>query len=289
MTGIKVWNPLGAPSERRCWRAIRAVSSVATLACGAAAFTHSSLGLCASSMQTITIEDPRPIDEALQVLQPKYGHVVTYEDPPYSYEGDLRDVTEANAKSPSHGVRTLIPVGGSVNVTVPASGSDTGTLDSALRQLLQSHAALQRGGHFRFQEKDGVFHVIPTEVRDRNGNWQTLVPLLDSRITLPNLPDANGAVMLNAICDAVSKASGVRVMVGLMPVNILLQHRGALEANNETARAVLLRALRLCSTSLSWSLLYDAGLKMYFLNIRLIDVATLSQTPAGGQGALFQR
>jgi hypothetical protein len=233
-------------------------------------------------VQTVTIEDPRPIDEALQMLHPKYGRVVTYEDPPYTYEGDLKDVTEATsgANSRSQRVRTLIPIGGSVSINVPDSGNDSHALGSVLSQLLQSHAALQRGGHFRLQEEDGVFHVIPTEVRDRNGNWQTLVPVLDSEITIPKLTDANGIEMLNAICDAVSNASGVRVLAGTMPQNILEHHRGDLQANNEVARTVLLRALKLSSSSLSWSMLYDAALKMYFLNVRPIDVLTV---PPGSQ------
>jgi len=122
--------------------------------------------------------------------------------------------------------------------------------------------------------------VIPTEVRDRDGNWQTLVPVLDSEITIPKLTDANGIEMLNAICDAVSNASGVRVLAGTMPQNILEHHRGDLQANNEVARTVLLRALKLSSSSLSWSMLYDAALKMYFLNVRPIDVLTV---PPGSQ------
>ncbi len=236
---------VASKSASRTGRNRRATSSITTLICGIAAVIQSTSGLCAPPVQTIRIEDPRPVDKALQTLQSKYGYVVTYEDPPYAYEGDLKDETEATggSNSRSQRVRMLVPIGGSVSLSLPPSGSDSRTLGPVLSQLLQSHAALQNGGHFRLQEEGGVFHVIPTEVRDSNGNWETLVPLLDSRITIPTLTNADGIVMLSAICDALSNASGTRVFLGTIPQNILMQNHGNLEANNEVARTVLLRAL----------------------------------------------
>ena len=253
-----------------------AVTAVAAMVwvCGAAAVTHISPALCATQPQTVTIEDPRPIDKALELLQSKYGYVVTYEDPRYAYEGDLKDVSQqmtGSSEPRDRRIRTLVPVGGAVNISIPTTVIDSRALVPVLGQLLQSHSALQRGGHFRLLEDGGVFHVIPTEVQDRSGNWQPQSSLLDSTITVPKLTNANGGTMLNAICESLTKGSGARVVVGIVPVNMLMQHRGDLEANSEVARTVLLRALAFSSPQLSWSLLYDAGLQIFVLNVSLIE------------------
>jgi hypothetical protein len=264
-----------ASGGRRIGHERHAVTAVAALiwVCGAAAATHISPALCATHPQTLTIEDPRPIAKALELLQSKYGYVVTYEDPRYTYEGDLKDVSQQMTGSvdPRHRIRTLVPVGGAVNISVPTTAIDSRTLTPVLSQLLQSHAALQKGGHFRLLEEGGVFHVIPTEVQDRSGNWQPQSSLLDSTITVPKLTNADGMTMLDAICESLTRGSGARVLVGTVPVNMLMQHRGDLEANSEVARAVLLRALAFSSPQLSWSLLYDAGLQIFVLNVSLIE------------------
>jgi len=254
-------------------------AAVAALVCFAA-ITHGSQGVCATPRSTVTIDDPRPIDRALEFLQSKYGYVVTYEDPRYQYGDDLKDVSrEATAR-----VRTLVPVGGAVSISVPDNVSDTRTLGSVVHQLLQSHAALQTGGHFRVLEEGGVLHVVPAEVRDHNGNWQPQVPVLDLAITIPKFTNIDGVMMLQSICEALSNASGTPVLVGTMPLNMLSQHRGDLEANSEVARAVLLRALALSSPSLSWGLLYDAGIRTYFLNVRLIHAPISPPVQSGATG-----
>jgi hypothetical protein len=257
-------------ASRGTRRAGRGGAADAVLVCLVVAITHGSPALCATPAPTVRIDDPRPIDRALEYLQSKFGYVVTYEDPRYQYAGDVKDVSEdATAR-----IRTLVPVGGAVSISLPATGRDSRALGSVLNQLLQSHAGLQRGGHFRLLEEGGVFHVVPAEVQDRSGNWQPQVPVLDSAITVPKLANADGVMMLNAICEAASNATGTPVFVGTVPLNILKQHRGDLEANSEVARAVLLRAFALSSPSLSWGLLYDAGLRTYFLNVRLIQAPT---------------
>jgi hypothetical protein len=232
----------------RAGRGRHASTVVAALVCSVAAITHGSAALGATPPPAVTINDPRPIDRALEFLQWKYGYVVTYEDPRYQYGGDLIDISrDATAR-----IRTLVPVGGAVSFSVPTQVSGSRTLGSVLDQLLQAHAALQKGGHFRVLEEGGVFHVVPAEVQDHDGNWQPQVPVLDLAITIPKLTNADGIMMLRAICEALSNADGRPVLVGTIPLNLLSQHHGDLEANTEVARAVLLRALALSSPSLSW-------------------------------------
>jgi len=51
-------------------------------------------------------------------------------------------------------------------------------------------------------ESAGVFHVIPTHVKDARGAWVTQTSLLDTPITL-HLQDQNGHALLEAIANEV--------------------------------------------------------------------------------------
>ena len=39
------------------------------------------------------VDDPRPVAAAIDELTSRYGYLITYEDPPYSYSDDVKDVT----------------------------------------------------------------------------------------------------------------------------------------------------------------------------------------------------
>jgi hypothetical protein len=36
----------------------------------------------------LSVSDPRPVAKAIQILSDRHGLVVTYEDPPYAFEGE---------------------------------------------------------------------------------------------------------------------------------------------------------------------------------------------------------
>ncbi|MCY7391836.1 MAG: hypothetical protein LH647_10235, partial [Leptolyngbyaceae cyanobacterium CAN_BIN12] len=55
---------------------------------------------------------------ALEILEAKYGVVITYEDVPYMHEEEIMDQTSSEYRQ-SHpgGPRALIPRGGSLEIT----------------------------------------------------------------------------------------------------------------------------------------------------------------------------
>ena len=53
------------------------------------------LGNASASPNTVTVQDPRPVAEAIQELENRYGWQITYEDPPYIHYSDITDVTDA--------------------------------------------------------------------------------------------------------------------------------------------------------------------------------------------------
>ncbi len=213
----------------------------------------------------------------------EYGYVITYEDPQYAYAGDLQDATaqvrrDLDKYAPGKAPRVMGPLGGKLTLNVPSISSSQ-DMASVLSQLVQSYR--DRGGHFRVQQTAGAFHVIPAEVRDVNGNWAANLSVLDNSISIsPEERTEYG--MIDAICTAVSQVAHVNVKVGIGAGQGIAGEGDApryhLEASNEPARSVLLRALAAANGGRrTWMLLYDFGGKTYFLSI--LAVPDLSPMP----------
>jgi hypothetical protein len=228
---------------------------------------------------SLDVDDPRPVAEAVQSLVKKYGYQITYEDPPFVYQGDLAD---RNVK----GLKDRIPAGGALSLRfTPSSRMSTPTdMAGLLEKLLQVHAVSDTGGHFRLVQNEQVFHVIPSEAKDPNGSWVSKSSILDAAISLPNKERAEMA-MLEEICAAVGAATHTRVVVGTIPGNAILPHRGMLSAENEIARSVLMRALDGTNRRLTWILLYDPNDREYFLNILVVPTQFGSSSAPGSNSA----
>jgi hypothetical protein len=230
----------------------------------------------ANQASSITVDDPRAVATAVLLLIERYGYVITYEDAPLTYSEDLQDVTlERHAdlsflKKPGT-VREIIPVGERLTLNLmPASAmTDSKNMAVVIGQMLKDHARSNQGARFRLHQTDGVFQIVPSEVRDSSGQWVAYTPVLDTKITLPGL-DRSAAAMLDAICKAVSDAMHIHVVVGHIPVNTLASYHGILTASDEPARNVLMRALNDTGRRLVWGLDYDAATREYYLSIGLV-------------------
>jgi hypothetical protein len=263
---MTIANRVTGTSHRGMLFSIAAAVVAATLVTGFAGAQN------AGERSTLSVSGPRPVEEAVQQLVSRYGYVITYEDPQYSYGGDLRDVTAevrtdlqkfAAGKAP----KVLGHVGGTLTFSVPAASSfDRQTMAGVLKGVIQAQEKNEHGGHFRVEETEGAFHVVPGEWRDRNGNWASHTSILDAPISLP-MQERSFPAMLEAICNAVGSASHVDIVVGTGATTS--GERYALGADNEPARLVLSRALKSTEKKLTWLLLYGNDLteRMYALNI----------------------
>lgn len=236
---------------------------------------------------TLTINSPRPVAKAIEELMDKYGYVITYEDPPYVYSGDLNDVTQQYRKDvkrfpPESAPRLWVPMGGALQVQLPSDTKPTEQdIQHTLQQLVQSQLdAGQGGGHFVVEEDGSTFHVVPTEVRDVNGNWQNVTSILATPISLANeIRTEDGTI--KAVCDAVSAKTGVRlnpvidsgVVMGLVQFGST-PRRYSLAAQNEPASSVLMRVFQLMGEKRTWLLYYDPTDHAYMLNIIKLPAPT---------------
>jgi hypothetical protein len=261
--------------------------------------SHSAHAQAGQSATQLYIDDPRPVAKAAEELVARYGYVITYEDPPLAYEGDLQDVTtqvrrDLDRHPLGKAPKIVVPRGGSLTVRLPSSASvNTQTIASVLGQLVSAHSIRNQGGRFRVVQVGDVFHVVPTEIRDRNGNWIAQSSVLDTPISLP-MEDRSELEMIDAVVKAVSSAAHAKIYIsGGFGMGISVPDRPAsyrLGADNERARDVLMRALVLLNDPKAgtwrpqrqrWQMLYDSDDKTYFLDISPVpDQLSSPATPS---------
>jgi hypothetical protein len=226
----------------------------------------------------LKIDSGRPVRRAVETLQTRYGYVITYEDPRYTNEDDLQDVAAKVRKDyssypPGLAPKLMVPKGGKLTLRLPASNDiSPQDLASILQQLAHAQGTSSRGGHFRVEQVGDVFHLIPTEVRDRKGNWLHYDSLLDTPISLPE-QDRSESELYQAIVDAVSTAAHVRLWIvvngGIVIGIVSPKLRTSMGATLEPARNVLMRALQLHRSRRTWAVLHDpdGDNNMFALNV----------------------
>jgi len=118
--------------------------TIAALACLASA-VFGSAGLTAqSTTETLSISASRPIANAVETLERKYGWVITYEDPEYQNLSDFKDVTAAVRPAASFSdtreERVIVPRGGMLNFKYSVTnGKPTEDVTHLLVRLLKSY------------------------------------------------------------------------------------------------------------------------------------------------------
>lgn len=224
---------------------------------------------------SIIVDDPRPLAEALRIFQARYGWIVTYEDPRYASQADVVDVTEAvrNPAAKPSGRRTIIPRGGpfSFGYQRPSPDSTLDRVAALVGTMVAEYNVSGYPGTFRVVRTDDMLHVVPASVQGRDGSPVPQSSILEARISLSPEKNRNTVDALVALLAAVRSATGQRVEIGTSPVNLLMQSRMEEGATDESARDVLVRTLRATGRRLGWLLLYDPGDQYYVLNPVLVD------------------
>jgi hypothetical protein len=224
---------------------------------------------------TVTVDDPRPVAEAVEGVAEFSGLAITYEDPPYLYRAGLVDVTQAVSRTADPGPRTLVPKGGLLAFAMPASASPAATF-AAVRDLVATYNRTRAAATFAAVRDAAFIHVVPREAADPAGRLAPVAPVLDTRITLAAKP-RTALSFLDEFCQALSAAGGQPVRIGMVPSNALENQRVEWGASGEPAREVLQKLILANPTPLAWRLLYDPGLKSYYLNLPVVRPAAGSR------------
>jgi hypothetical protein len=222
--------------------------------------------------EILSVNKPRPIAAAMQMLERKHGVIITYEDAPYIHESDVEDQTSsAWRQSHPNGPRALIPKRGHLEITYQISPGPIKLDDirSVVQKLLDTHAEQNNPGRFRLLQEGEILNIIPVQVRDRYGYLVSIDSILNTSISFPT-QERTVSTTLELITNAVSQVRGIKFVIGTAPLNLLTRTTFRRGANNEKARDVLISALKATNSKLSWRILYDPGIKWYILNLHVI-------------------
>jgi hypothetical protein len=206
-----------------------------------------------SRMLSIRVNDLRPLAAVVAELQKRHGGMITYEESPTSRSGDLA-LPPGNA-----GVaweKELRPLALVLSYEVSAATNRPDDLASVIAQAIDLEVAAGGSRRYRIERDGDVLHVITSERKGPDGSWQSVSPVLDSRIDLPEA-ERSIAQTLDAILDAAGRASGVTMQVVDVPMNPAHGTRIRLGGYGITARELLTKAVANLSVKASWRLLFD--------------------------------
>jgi hypothetical protein len=206
----------------------------------------------------LSVNDARPLGEAVRLIQRQCLCVITYEDPKWK-PGEVIDISASVWHRPD--VRVLVPNGGLFTFSLDRDiASHTGPqMRTSLEQVISAYENTRSGpGAFRLISDEAAFHVVP-----KTGS------VLDAPVTivLDTRPLYEVTV---AILAGVMRANGQKIAQGTLPTNFFLQRRITVNAHEEPARVVLNRALMASGQKLSWRLLYDVTRGQHYLNIHFV-------------------
>jgi hypothetical protein len=204
---------------------------------------------------TISVNNGRPLASAVEEIEKRSGRVITYEDPFYLFPADTEDVTLAVRRDGRTEPRVLVPRGGPFFFRYPASALDP---SAALGKLIEEYNRSGYPGLFRLIRTGDVYHIVPSERRNRAGAFEPQASLLDTNISI-SVASRSALEMVKAITDAVSSQVAAKIGVGTVPLNAMLRTHLNGGATAETARTVLSRTLDAIHPRLSWQLFCDPG------------------------------
>jgi hypothetical protein len=225
----------------------------------------------------VNVDDPRPLAAAIEALERRHGWIITYEDPPYVFAGDILDVTAQVRKDGAMHHRVLVPAGGPFRFTYAASAAASKDASASLLEgLLEQYRASGNAGAFRLVQTGTVFHIIPTGHRNALGASEITASLLDATISI-NTKDQTALQTLQALVAALNRATGEHVILGMAPLNLLMRTGIKGMKTEGRARTILLQMLEATGQSLSWQLFCLPGAARFCaLNLHPVK-ATASQ------------
>ncbi|MGA8437031.1 MAG: hypothetical protein WB762_32950 [Candidatus Sulfotelmatobacter sp.] len=220
--------------------------------------------------------DSRPLAQALEALQQKYGWRVNYEDPQYISKLDLSEPKGPQDKSSHPEVQQRVPGGGSFVVEFSAGPTPNTVPDEqkTLQLLVDSYNRSGNPGRFELRKdkdtQEPVFDVVGTAAHDNQGKIAQQQVLLDSPITMA-AQERTFSDTVDLICQNIADKSHVTITLGIHPLGLDRTHV-TVGGKELTARSYLFRAMESTSRKLVWRLLYDPESNSYFLNVHQVKL-----------------
>ncbi|MFZ0319796.1 MAG: hypothetical protein WAL56_11780 [Candidatus Sulfotelmatobacter sp.] len=220
----------------------------------------------------LVANDSRPLAQALDALQQKYGWRVNYEDPQYTSKVDLIDAKGLQDKSSYPNGQHRVPNGGSFAAELGAVPAAQASLDEkkTLQSLIDSYNRSSNPGRFELREDrtEQAFDVVGTAAHDSEGRIAPQPVLLDSSITI-DTQERTFSDTVDLICQKLAEKTHVPITFGVHPLGLDRVHV-TVGGKDLTGRSLLLRAIDPTGRKLCWRLLFDPDSGGYFLNLQLV-------------------
>ena len=206
------------------------------------------------SVSVNIVQQSNPLAKMARELSRQFGIAIAYEEPAWLAAVDLMPLANApELRNSAPEVLARINPGlraaalGSVNVQATLSyGQDEFlAVGELLQDALDDHARRGNPGMFKVVRfGDDGYSVIPTSIRDAQGQWVSTVSPLDARISFPTEKRTLGAT-LALLAGAISKETRGEFEIGGVPGNAsIFDTIATIGADNEVARTVLAKTLR---------------------------------------------
>ena len=232
-------------------------------------FAIASLFLFGSSLMaqthTVNVTDRRPLLAALDQIERTLEKPVNYEDVPCEHVDDLEPVLDPRIRASINGRPARLPKNGSVNLTFGSVASESQKL-LVLNDLLNAYRRSYRSGDFRVELANDMYYVVATKTKGIDGKQRDVASPMLARITIPY---AKRKVVdtIELIVTELSKASGVRVLVGNVPFGHGIETIN-FGVDRETGRNALARLLSQ-GRPVSYKLIFDTLINSYMLNLKV--------------------
>ncbi len=224
----------------------------------------------------LVANDSRPLAQALDALQQKYGWRVNYEDPQYISKLDVIEPKGTQDKSSHPDGQHRVPAGGNFVVEFAGGPAPNAVPDEqkTLQLLIDAYDRSDNPGRFELRKdkdrQEPVFDVIGTAAHDSQGKIAQQQVLLDALITLAP-QERTFSDTIDLICQDIADKSHVKITLGIHPLG--LDRTNVTVGGKElAARSYLFRAMDSTSRKLVWRLLYDPESDSYFLNIHQVKL-----------------
>lgn len=208
-----------------------------------------------SGNQGILIADgARPVAAAAAELARRFGIAISVEDPKYEFDGDRINVTRLS-ESGKLAQPVFVPRGGRLEIPFEAMADGWPAKRIPLVDDLIEAANKELPFAYRLDVSDMPFAIVPTKTRNGDGEIVAFTSLLDRVVSIPH---GRRRVLDSAslMAQALSDQTGLTVSCCDGPIAGIpwgLQE-AEFSANNETARDVLRRLLKLTPGRYIWLL-----------------------------------
>jgi hypothetical protein len=211
------------------------------------------------SLKMIDVSDPRPMASAIDSLEISIpGIPINYEDPPYENVADVQDVATAAQRLARPNFHLIVPRDGHVlaQVMVP-NGAPSLAADTIfnLTQVLLHYRQGALPGDFKIEPANGMIYVTPVQILGANGVTRNVSSPMLITVWIPTAM-RSVAEQATAILDAISRASGSKIVLGALP--FWPTEQVTFGASGESARDALARLFMLVDGGpFSYRLLFD--------------------------------